>query len=134
MLLRVDIDSASSVSIRTIHIRIIEEWTYKAFAPYRSYSYPAPISDSRFSARDLVSFKEAAIIRPHDSDRYERRIRLPALQSSYASSITLHKFYLQVIIVLNMTTIQMFRSPYPLVESAALRSVDGCPSTLAPCR
>ncbi|KAH7706755.1 CBN-ARRD-7 protein, partial [Aphelenchoides avenae] len=97
MLVCIDIDNASNERIRTIRIRVTEEWVYQAYAvgydiiASQNMSY----ADSRFSNQDLLSFEDD-IIEPQRKDHYERRIKLPPLQPSYASAITVHNFYVQV--------------------------------------
>ncbi|KAH7720723.1 Protein ARRD-11 [Aphelenchoides avenae] len=97
MLLCVDIDNASSEIICTICVRVAEEWTYKAHIQSRMKELQGR-QDSRCFTRELLSFTEPVMIGPQDRDRYERRIQLPALQPSYGCAITVHSFYVQVLI------------------------------------
>lgn len=94
MLLSIDVDNASSESIRTIQIRVVEEWNYEAYF----HSLFGSTEYYRCFTRDLLSFDQAVILEPRNRDHYERRIRLPALQPSYACKITVHSYYVQVLI------------------------------------
>ncbi|KAH7705017.1 Protein ARRD-7 [Aphelenchoides avenae] len=92
MLVCIDIDNAASETVRTIHIRVTEEWVYQAYSQNLiGMNYPS----FQFSNRDLLSFEDV-IVEPQGKDRYERRIKLPPLQPSYASAITGHNFNVQV--------------------------------------
>ncbi|KAH7717473.1 Arrestin domain-containing protein 3 [Aphelenchoides avenae] len=98
MHLRVDIDNASSETVRTIQIRVVEEWVYTGHSAYPSLY--GTIQASLPVAKYVLSFNEAVSIEPQNKDRYERRIKLPPLQPSYACAITVHNFYVEVLTVL----------------------------------
>ena len=102
MLLCADIDNQSSESVRTILVRVAEEWTYQAYFKVQRWTSKQywDRQESRCFTRDLLSFKEAVMVAPQDRDRFERRILLPALQPSYGCQITVHNFYVQVLTTL----------------------------------
>ncbi|KAH7721586.1 Protein ARRD-11 [Aphelenchoides avenae] len=85
MLLSLDVDNASAESVTEVHVSITECWKYQASG-----------NSSRCFTKDLLSLSQAVAVPPHGADRYQRRIKLPALQPSYECQITVHSFYVNI--------------------------------------